>query len=153
MVSFLLGFIPSLVAWVYSKILEYKRSSSHSEVHSDNNLVELGNEAAKEVDRAVLLEGELSKSALQKFSSSLIKSNLIRFVTMDESFLLENRATLRAIAELGAILVYFYICDRTDLPEIQPRFVATPILLFQGCYIQILVLLGVGLEFHFIQAL
>ncbi|KMS96052.1 hypothetical protein BVRB_002520 [Beta vulgaris subsp. vulgaris] len=99
-VSFLLGFIPSLVAWVYSEILEYKRSSSHSKVHSDNNLVELGNEAAKEVDRAVLLEGGLSKSALQKFSSSSIKSNLIRFVTMDESFLLENRATLRAIFEL-----------------------------------------------------
>ncbi|XP_065619578.1 protein REDUCED WALL ACETYLATION 1 [Quercus suber] len=41
--------------------------------------------------------------------------NLIRFLTMDDSFLLENRATLRAMSELGAILVYFYICDRTKL--------------------------------------
>uniref|UniRef100_A0A803MDP0 Cas1p 10 TM acyl transferase domain-containing protein n=1 Tax=Chenopodium quinoa TaxID=63459 RepID=A0A803MDP0_CHEQI len=114
-VSFLLGFIPTLVAWVYSEILEYKRSSAHSKVHSDNNLVELGNEAAKEDDRAVLLEGGVSKATLQKFPAYNIKSNLIRFVTMDESFLLENRITLRAIGELGLILVYFYICDRTNV--------------------------------------
>ncbi|XP_021763951.1 protein REDUCED WALL ACETYLATION 3-like [Chenopodium quinoa] len=114
-VSFLLGFIPTLVAWVYSEILEYKRSSAHSKVHSDNNLVELGNEAAKEDDRAVLLEGGVSKATSQKFPAYSIKSNLIRFVTMDESFLLENRITLRAIGELGLILVYFYICDRTNV--------------------------------------
>ncbi|CAN6468001.1 unnamed protein product [Victoria cruziana] len=34
---------------------------------------------------------------------------------MDEAFLMENRVTLRAISEFGAILVYFYLCDRTDL--------------------------------------
>ncbi|XP_057536587.1 protein REDUCED WALL ACETYLATION 3-like [Amaranthus tricolor] len=113
-ISFLLGFIPILVAWVYSEILEYKKSSSHSKVHSDNNLLELGNEA-KDDDRAVLLEGGLSKTASQKSASLSIKSSLIRFVTMDEAFLMENRATLRAMAEFGMILVYFYICDRTNI--------------------------------------
>ncbi|CAO2842236.1 unnamed protein product [Amaranthus hypochondriacus] len=113
-ISFLLGFIPILVAWVYSEILEYKKSSSHSKVHSDNNLVELGNEA-KDDDRAVLLEGGLSKTASQKSASLSIKSNLIRFVTMDETYLMENRATLRAMAEFGMILVYFYVCDRTNI--------------------------------------
>ncbi|GAB4828647.1 Protein REDUCED WALL ACETYLATION 3 [Ancistrocladus abbreviatus] len=114
-VSFLLGIIPVFVAWVYSEILEYRKFSSLSKVHSDSNLVELGSEAVKEEDRAVLLEGGLAKSASTKFHASSIKSNLIRFVTMDETFLLENRATLRAMAESGAILFYFYICDRTSL--------------------------------------
>ncbi|XP_074269720.1 protein REDUCED WALL ACETYLATION 3-like isoform X1 [Silene latifolia] len=114
-VSFLLGFIPTLVAWVYAEILEYKRSSSHSKVHSDSNLVELGNDVAKEEDRAVLLEGGLSKAASPKFSSSSMKSNLTRFVTMDEPFLMENRLILRAMAEFGIITAYFYICDRTNL--------------------------------------
>ncbi|KAF8413604.1 hypothetical protein HHK36_001596 [Tetracentron sinense] len=82
--------------------------------HSDANLVELGNETIKEDDRAILLEGGLTKSASAKFHSSSIKANLIRFITMDDSFLLENRVTLRAMSEFGAILVYFYICDRTD---------------------------------------
>ncbi|KAF8408959.1 hypothetical protein HHK36_005029 [Tetracentron sinense] len=83
--------------------------------HSDVNLVKLGNEAIKEGDRAILLEGGLTKSVSARFHSSSIRSNLIRFLTMEDSFLLENRATLRAMSEFGAILVYFYICDRTDL--------------------------------------
>ncbi|KAM3316336.1 hypothetical protein ACQJBY_034452 [Aegilops geniculata] len=43
------------------------------------------------------------------------KANLIRFLTMDESFLLQNHDVLRAMAECGIMLVYFYICDRTDI--------------------------------------
>ncbi|KAF9587845.1 hypothetical protein IFM89_006099 [Coptis chinensis] len=114
-VSFLLGVAPVFVAWIYSEILEYKRSSSPSKVHSDVNLVELGNETIKEDDRAILLEGGLTKSASARFQSSTIKANLIRFLTMEESFLLENRVTLRAMSEIGAILIYYYTCDRTDI--------------------------------------
>ncbi|KAK3006524.1 hypothetical protein RJ639_015788 [Escallonia herrerae] len=115
LVSFLLGIIPVFVAWIYSEWLEYKRSSAPSKVHSDNNLVELENETIKEDDRAVLLEGGLTKSASTKLSSSSIKANLIRFLTMDDSFVLEHRATLRAMSEFGGLLFYFYICDRTNL--------------------------------------
>ncbi|ESR62875.1 hypothetical protein CICLE_v10014824mg [Citrus x clementina] len=114
-VSFLLGIIPVFVAWIYSEFLEYKKVSSHTKVHSDTNLVELEKETIKEDDRAVLLEGGLSRSASARLHSSSIKTNLIRFMTMDDAFLLENRATLRAMAEFGAILFYFYICDRTNL--------------------------------------
>ncbi|KAF4385995.1 hypothetical protein G4B88_031130 [Cannabis sativa] len=114
-VSFLLGIIPIFVGWIYAEYLEYKKSSSPYKVHSDTNLVELGGEAIKEDDRAVLLEGGLARSASSKFYSSSIKANLIRFLTLEDSFLLENRATLRAMSEFGAILLYFYISDRTSL--------------------------------------
>ncbi|KAJ0989220.1 hypothetical protein J5N97_007576 [Dioscorea zingiberensis] len=114
-VSFLLGFFPVLVAWIYSEMLEYRRSSSPPKVHSDINLVELGNETVKEDDRAVLLEGGLTKSTSVKFLNASIRTNLIRFITMDETFLLENRALLKAMSEFGAILAYFYLCDRTNL--------------------------------------
>ncbi|XXG43004.1 hypothetical protein AAC387_Pa01g3140 [Persea americana] len=113
-VSFLLGIAPVFVAWIYSEILEYK-TSTHSKVHSDINLVDLENVTVKEDDRAVLLERGLAKSASAKFQSSSVRVNLIRFFWMDESFLLENRAALRALAEFGALLIYFYICDRTNL--------------------------------------
>ncbi|KAH7568619.1 hypothetical protein JRO89_XS06G0023500 [Xanthoceras sorbifolium] len=115
MVSFLLGIIPVFVAWIYSEFLEYKKSMSHSKVHSDTNLVELEKETIKEDDRAVLLEGGLVRSASARFHSSSIKTNMIRFLTMDDSFLLENRGTLRAMAEFGVLMFYFYICDRTNL--------------------------------------
>ncbi|XP_076920694.1 protein REDUCED WALL ACETYLATION 4-like [Bidens hawaiensis] len=114
-VSFLLGVIPIFVAWIYSEWLEYKRSSWASKVHSDNNLVELETKTKEEDDRVVLLEGGLTKSASLKQPVTSIKANLIRFVTMEDSFLLENRATLRAMSEFGGILFYFYICDRTSL--------------------------------------
>ncbi|KAL9249671.1 REDUCED WALL ACETYLATION 3-like protein [Drosera capensis] len=113
-VSFLLGFVPILVSWIYSELLEYRRYSSHSKVHSDSNLVELENEVGKEEDRAVFLEG-LPTSVSVKIHTPSVKSNLLRFVSMDESFLLENQATLRAMVEFGMILMYFYLCDRTKL--------------------------------------
>ncbi|KAJ6886216.1 hypothetical protein NC651_026792 [Populus alba x Populus x berolinensis] len=144
-VAFLLGIIPIFVAWIYSEFLEYKKTSSLSKLHSDNNLLDLEKETIKEDDRAVLLEGGLPRSASAKFHSTAIKMNLIRlhftlfsifmelyefsksfslnfhtllssrFMTMDDSFLLENRTTLRAMSEFGAVLVYFYICDRTNI--------------------------------------
>ncbi|WCJ27347.1 O-acetyltransferase family protein [Euphorbia peplus] len=114
-VSFLLGVIPVFVAWIYSEFLDYKKSTSPTKVHSDNNLVELDKDTIKEDDRAVLLEGGLTRASSMKFHGATIKMNLIRFMTMDDAFLLENRATLRAMSEFGAILIYFYISDRTNL--------------------------------------
>ncbi|XP_055827335.1 protein REDUCED WALL ACETYLATION 4-like isoform X2 [Solanum dulcamara] len=114
-VSFLLGYIPILIAWIYAEWLEYKKWLFPFKVHSDNNLDELEISTTKEEDRAVLLEGGLSKSASVKLSSSSIKTNIIRFLTMEDAFLLENRATLRAMSEFGGILVYYYLCDRTNL--------------------------------------
>ncbi|KAL0844278.1 hypothetical protein Bca101_017524 [Brassica carinata] len=82
-VSFLLGVVPVFIAWMYAEFLEYKRSSLHSKVHSDNNLVELGEVKGKEEEVAVLLEGGgggggLPRSVSTKFYSSSIKTNLIR---------------------------------------------------------------------------
>ncbi|KAJ8531516.1 hypothetical protein K7X08_026950 [Anisodus acutangulus] len=114
-VSFLLGYIPVLIAWIYAEWLLYKKWLSPFKVHSDNNLAELEISTTKVEDRAVLLEGGLSKSASVKLSSSSIKTNIIRFLTMEDAFLLENRATLRAMSEFGGILFYYYLCDRTNL--------------------------------------
>uniref|UniRef100_A0A7N0UB30 Cas1p 10 TM acyl transferase domain-containing protein n=1 Tax=Kalanchoe fedtschenkoi TaxID=63787 RepID=A0A7N0UB30_KALFE len=116
-VSFLLAFVPVLVAWIYSEYLEYKKNSITSKVRSDINLVPLGNETIKEDDRAVLLEGGGLQSASPRAGarSSSFTTPLFRFLLMDESFLIENRLTLRAMAEFGVLLIYFYICDRTNI--------------------------------------
>lgn len=114
-VSFLLGVIPIFVGWIYSELLEYRKSWVPLKPHSDNNLVELGDVAEKDDDKADLLEGGLARSPSVKFHNSSIRTNIIRFLSMEDSFLLEHRATLRAMSEFGAILIYFYICDRTEL--------------------------------------
>ncbi|OAY74782.1 Protein REDUCED WALL ACETYLATION 3, partial [Ananas comosus] len=51
-----------------------------------------------------------SPSQVRKSSPSFL-----RFLSMDKEFLLENRSTLRSLSEFGAVTVFFYICDRTNL--------------------------------------
>ncbi|KAK9147092.1 hypothetical protein Sjap_006995 [Stephania japonica] len=116
-VSFLLGIIPIIVAWIYSEVLEYKKNSVSSKVgrNSDINLVELEKGTVNgDDDRAVLLEGGTLQAAPPKSWVSASSSPIFRFLLMDESFLLENRLTLRAISEFGLLLAYFYTCDRTN---------------------------------------
>ncbi|XP_040991004.1 protein REDUCED WALL ACETYLATION 2-like isoform X1 [Juglans microcarpa x Juglans regia] len=114
-VSFLLGIIPVIAAWIYSEFLEYRKSSVDAKVRlSDVNLVELGNGTVKEDDRAVLLEGGGLQLASPKSRSSPATSPIFRFFLMDEPFLIENRLILRAISEFGLLMMYFYLCDRTD---------------------------------------
>lgn len=114
-VSFLLGIAPVVVAWIYSEILEYRKNSVPSRAHSDISLVEVGSDAAvKDEDRAVLLEGGALQSGSPKARSLTASPSIIRFLLMDEYFLLENRLTLRAMSEFGLFLAYFYLCDRTD---------------------------------------
>ncbi|GFP98494.1 probable o-acetyltransferase cas1 [Phtheirospermum japonicum] len=99
-VSFFLGIIPVFAAWLFSEYLEYRKNSSSPKPNSDINLVELGG-SVKEDDRAVLLEGGGLQSAPPKVRNSSVTSQVIRFLTLDESFLLENRLTLRAISEFA----------------------------------------------------
>ncbi|VVB08146.1 unnamed protein product [Arabis nemorensis] len=114
-VSFLLGVIPIFIGWIYSELLEYGKSLVPLKPHSDNNLVDLGDVAEKDDEKADLLEGGLARSPSVRFHNSSIRTNIIRFLSMEDSFLLEHRATLRAMSEFGAILIFFYICDRTEL--------------------------------------
>ncbi|XP_019419729.1 PREDICTED: protein REDUCED WALL ACETYLATION 2 isoform X2 [Lupinus angustifolius] len=113
-VSFLLGIIPIVVAWLYAEILEYRKSFVSSKVLSDISLVEVGSDAVKEEDKAVLLEGGALQSASPEARSLTSSPSIIRFFLMDEYFLVENRLILRAMSEFGLLLAYFYLCDRTD---------------------------------------
>ncbi|KAG6531162.1 hypothetical protein ZIOFF_004936 [Zingiber officinale] len=114
-VSFLLGYLPVFIAWIYSEFFAYQKSSFITKVHSDTNLAGLEQETSKGNDRDALMEGGISRSSAIRSRHTSVRANLFRFISMDKSFLLEHRALLRAMAEFGAILIYFYICDRTNL--------------------------------------
>ncbi|XP_062108839.1 protein REDUCED WALL ACETYLATION 2 isoform X1 [Humulus lupulus] len=114
-VSFLLGLVPVIVAWIYAEILEYKKSSvSPKARHSDIPLEDVVKEPVKDDDRAVLLEEGKVQAASPRARILSSSSSIVRFLLMEESFLLENRLTLRAISEFGVLLAYYYVCDRTD---------------------------------------
>nr|VDC73155.1 unnamed protein product [Brassica rapa] len=118
LMSVVLGIVPVIVAWLYSEYLHYAKHSVSSAKarHSDVNLVEIVKDFVKEDDKALLIEdGGGLQSPSTKAKGSSVHSPLIRFVLLDESFLVENRLTLRAIIEFVVLMGYFYICDRTDV--------------------------------------
>ncbi|GAV71683.1 Cas1_AcylT domain-containing protein [Cephalotus follicularis] len=112
--SLFLGIIPVITSWIYAEILVHRKNSIPKSRHSDVSLVELGEATVQEDDRAVLLEGGGLQSASPRARTSSTSSPIVRFLMMDESFLIDNRLTLRAISEFGVLLSYYYVCDRTD---------------------------------------
>ncbi|CAI0467539.1 unnamed protein product [Linum tenue] len=113
-VSFFLGIIPVFAAYVYSEFLEYKRKRVTKARHSDISLVEVGLDVVKDDDKAVLLEGgglqSVSPRARNLHSSSPIFSSI--FIV--ESLLMSPSSAMYS-SEFGFLLVYFYLCDRTDV--------------------------------------
>ncbi|XP_008443618.2 protein REDUCED WALL ACETYLATION 2-like [Cucumis melo] len=115
-VSFLIGFVTIVVAWAYSEYLAFKKKSISTKLrHVDVGLSEEESHNIKEDDKAVLLEGNVIKSTPSGPTISSTFSTIIRFITLEESFLIKHRMLLRAASEFGLLLAYFYICDRTDI--------------------------------------
>uniref|UniRef100_A0A2P2M5A6 Uncharacterized protein MANES_03G207400 n=2 Tax=Rhizophora mucronata TaxID=61149 RepID=A0A2P2M5A6_RHIMU len=114
-VSFVLGIVPLIAAWIYSEYLEYKKNASASRAHSDIGLVEVQNGTVQEDDKAVLLEGGGLQSASPRVRAAPASSAIFRFIMMDEQFLIDKRLMLRGISEFGFYMAYFYLCDRTDV--------------------------------------
>ncbi|AQK70276.1 Coatomer subunit epsilon-2 [Zea mays] len=69
--------------------------------------------SVKAEDQTMLLE-EGGQAMAAKPAYTSLTSQILRLIFMDQ-LLLENRLTLRAISEFGGYLLYFYICDRTNL--------------------------------------
>jgi len=114
-VAFFLGLMPLITAWIYAEILEFKKLPPSSKLHSDENFQGPGDDPVKEEEKATLLEAGLHASASFRASLAPVKVSLVKFLTLNEPFLVENRLTLRAIAELLGLLCYLYICDRTNI--------------------------------------
>lgn len=107
-VSFFLAVIPIVTSWIYAEFLRYRKHTT--KVHSDVKLSESNGDGNDE-ESAVLLE---SGQQLGKAVVPSVKDQLYRFLTMNETFLLENRITLRAMSEFISLLLYYFLCDRTD---------------------------------------
>ncbi|ONK78755.1 uncharacterized protein A4U43_C02F22080 [Asparagus officinalis] len=114
-VSFLLGFIPLFIAWIYAELLEYlkRRTASKIARNDDGNVGEFGIGPFREDANTHLLEdGLLSPSSKTRTAET---PAIFRFLVLDKDFLVEHRLTLRAMSEFGAFMVLYYLCDRTDL--------------------------------------
>jgi hypothetical protein len=115
-VAFFLGLMPLVVAWIYSEILEFRKLRFASKAHADISLEDMVDGATNVEERSVLLEPS-HPGSIKGGGAASVQSQLFKFLSLNETFLLENRLTLRAIAEFAGLLCYFYTCDRTDFFE------------------------------------
>ncbi|TKV96463.1 hypothetical protein SEVIR_9G430000v4 [Setaria viridis] len=113
-VSAILGFLWVFAAWAYAEVLFHRKNAASIKTHSDVNLAVMDNSSVKGEDQTLLLE-EGGQAVAVKPAYASFTSQILRLFFMDQMLLLENRLTLRAISEFGGYLLYFYICDRTDL--------------------------------------
>ncbi|XP_020101671.1 protein REDUCED WALL ACETYLATION 1-like [Ananas comosus] len=107
-VSLLLGLLPVIVAWLYSELLEHLNNSN-----PPKNGADFGSDFVENDEKIHLLKGGPSLASPSQVRKS--SPSFLRFLSMDKEFLLENRSTLRSLSEFGAVTVFFYICDRTNL--------------------------------------
>ncbi|KAG0628764.1 hypothetical protein M758_1G051500 [Ceratodon purpureus] len=114
-VAFFLGLMPLITAWIYAEILDFKKLPPPIKVHDDVNLETLNDGSGKDDEKAGLLEAGLSVSASMKAGPAPVRVSLIKFLTLNEAFLVENRSTLRAIAEFLGLLCFYYLSDRTNV--------------------------------------
>lgn len=55
------------------------------------------------------------------FSTGFIQGSFLRIIALDPPTLLANRETLRACTEMGTIIVWFYLADRTPVIAAGPK--------------------------------
>lgn len=109
-VAFFFGFFPLVIWWLSSEYLNY-RAAHRYKLHSEEH--ESIKDTSKDEESLLLSEGE--KHVKEKTASSIVVLQLYRFLTFNGAFLIENRLALRSMAELGGLLFYYFICDRTNL--------------------------------------
>uniref|UniRef100_A0A7I4CSW3 Cas1p 10 TM acyl transferase domain-containing protein n=2 Tax=Physcomitrium patens TaxID=3218 RepID=A0A7I4CSW3_PHYPA len=129
-VAFFLGLMPLIIAWIYAEILDFKKFPTSTKGHDDVDLEELKDGSIKDEEKATLLESSLSVSGSFRSGPAPVRTSLIKFLTLNETFLVENRLTLRAIAEFLGLLCFLYLCDRTNIFSASRKHYSRDLFLF-----------------------
>lgn len=119
-----LSFLPVLTCYLYAEYLEYCRTTAkrHKFRDLERHNGESGSPRAKDAhvdaEAGALLEASNGgvEKAITRTPSGLppaVRNQLFWLLTLNQGYLLENRLLLRAMAEFGGLVFYFYVCDRT----------------------------------------
>eukprot|EP00898_Chlorokybus_atmophyticus_P002587 jgi/Chlat1/3329/Chrsp220S03395 len=113
-----MGFCPLVVLWLYAEFLHYSAASAaSSHAHKGGNGLtdsDKDESASKLLLPATMVDhkGEPSPHNGSSKSGSRV-GLLMKLMMMEPAACLSHRLTLRAMAEFGFIMVWFYLCDRT----------------------------------------
>ncbi|KAJ6829804.1 protein REDUCED WALL ACETYLATION 2-like [Iris pallida] len=114
--SFLLGFIPVLVWWIYAEVSIHIRERLHRDLprDSENNLANVDVGTISEDAEVHLLAGGRSLASSSK-GRQQVSPNIVSCCWTRRISLENQLTTLRAMSEFGSFLIFCYICYCTDL--------------------------------------
>lgn len=145
-VSFFLTYVWAVGLYLYSLALHQRRAAkSLSKVHlSDVQLPEYDSKQGESegapligADRAATQQGggqgghaAQPPAGRPGFVEDAAGSGFVQCLVLNEQAVVEARETLQAIVEFGTIMVWFFLCDRTDLLPASEKHYDRDIFLF-----------------------
>lgn len=132
-VSFLIMYFWAIGLYIYATLL--RRASPPSPIKMHMSDPDIESKAQEAVEAAGLLNGgEASSSGKGHASKGVLSdfwaTSLVRCMLLDPAAIKEARDTLLHIVEFGTILVWFYLCDRTDLFWQSEKFYSRDLFMF-----------------------
>lgn len=106
--SFFFAYFCTIALWVYSLILCHLRPKCSPRTHSDE-------EANDGKQHDASKDPLLVKAAAKPMHEDMLGSTALRCILGDANAVRESHDTLTAMMQFGTIIVWFFICDRTNL--------------------------------------
>eukprot|EP00270_Netrium_digitus_P010108 TRINITY_DN310_c0_g1_i1.p1 TRINITY_DN310_c0_g1~~TRINITY_DN310_c0_g1_i1.p1 ORF type:complete len:574 (-),score=144.45 TRINITY_DN310_c0_g1_i1:324-2045(-) len=123
-VAVFIGYVSLVIYWMFSEWLEYRKQKNYKPHTEEASLNGEKLEKSSE-ETSLLVEGGEGKGGVTiggsgKASTAMpaltaVRLQLLRLMSFHEATLLESRLTLRAIVEFGGLMVYYFVCDRTNI--------------------------------------
>eukprot|EP00882_Tetradesmus_deserticola_P030162 GHRQ01033843.1.p1 GENE.GHRQ01033843.1~~GHRQ01033843.1.p1 ORF type:complete len:160 (+),score=30.77 GHRQ01033843.1:947-1426(+) len=117
-VSFIVAYFWAIGLYVYSLVLHRRNRQQlqHSKTHQSSPDIE--SKTHEPIETTALINGDKSSSNASKMTGVLQdfwSTPLVRCMLMDQQAVMDSSGMLLHMVEFGTILVWFFMCDRTNM--------------------------------------
>lgn len=119
-VAFFLSYFGVLGCYVYSLLLQHAKQSGPGKRETDVELVdseskESGQPLLKVVATDIDSQQHVARDSSNAQEASWLNNSFCKCIALDPQALVDEHATLKAMAEFGTLMVWYFLCDRTSL--------------------------------------
>lgn len=111
-ITFFIAYIWTLILWGTSEYL-FRNRTLAEEAHEDeeSRLLEKGGKAPAASSTSA--EEDAAPAATKGLMDDALQSGLVRCIVFDLEAIKKQRAVLKAMAEFGTLMCWYFLCDRT----------------------------------------
>ena len=122
-------FLLFLVLWLYAELLRWRAAEGHKEHQDDTELDVLVDKKPKPEGARTPPRSPRSPHMTQQ-SSGFVQEHFFKLIALDHETLHRNRENLRHVVEMGTIVLWLYVADRTTLISAGPKEYIRDVFLF-----------------------